>query len=128
MTSRVDEQRTITVATGGCGRGPGGQLAALPRASRCPLPGCSAQIDPSRLMCRSHWYLVPRQIRDRVWATWRSGHQAFSPEHQQAVRMAITACQAAAMVAGRPASATARQGNELLRGVRPHTSPDAHSG
>jgi hypothetical protein len=46
-------------------------------------------------MCRSHWYLVPKQIRDRVWATWRSGQRAFSPEHKEAVRKAIAACQAA---------------------------------
>lgn len=47
-------------------------------------------------MCRGHWYLVPKQIRDRVWATWRSGREAASAEHQEAVRLAITACQVAA--------------------------------
>jgi hypothetical protein len=57
------------------------------------VPGCRAQIDASRLMCRSHWYLVPKQIRDRVWATWRSGQGAYSVEHLETVRMAITACQ-----------------------------------
>jgi hypothetical protein len=46
-------------------------------------------------MCRNHWYLVPKQIRDRVWATWQSGHRAFSPEHKEAVRKAIAACQVA---------------------------------
>ena len=71
---------------------------ALPRAGRCPVPGCRAQIDPSRLMCRGHWHLVPKQIRDQVWATWRSGEGAFSPEHQEAVRMAITACQVTATI------------------------------
>jgi hypothetical protein len=44
-------------------------------------------------MCRSHWYLVPKQIRDRVWATWRSGQGALSSEHLETVRMAITACE-----------------------------------
>jgi hypothetical protein len=47
-------------------------------------------------MCRRHWYVVPKQIRDRVWATWRSGQGALSKEHLEAVRMAITACQATA--------------------------------
>lgn len=81
---------------GGTGRGPRGKLgglAGLARPSRCPVPDCHAQIDPSRLMCRSHWYLVPKQIRDRVWATWRSGQGAFSTEHLETVRIAITACQ-----------------------------------
>jgi hypothetical protein len=74
----------------GRGRGPGCQLVALAQASRCAVPGCRTQIDPARLMCRGHWYLVPKQLRDRVWATWQSGQAARSLEHQQAVRLAIT--------------------------------------
>jgi hypothetical protein len=91
MTSQVSESRTATEFTGGRGRGPGGQQAELSQASRCPVGDCGAEIDPSRLMCHVHWYLVPRQIRDRVWATWRSGHGASDAEHQDAVRTAITA-------------------------------------
>jgi hypothetical protein len=90
MTNEV----TVTALTGGRGRGPGGQPPTLPRqAGRCPVPGCGDQIDPSRLMCRRHWYRVPRQLRDQVWATWRSGQGALSREHQDAVRTAIAACQ-----------------------------------
>ena len=59
-------------------------------------------------MCRRHWYLVPKQIRDRVWATWRSGEGALSKEHLETVRMAITACQAAAQPGGRYVAATLR--------------------
>ena len=93
MTSEVTEDRTVTELTGGRGRGPGGQLTALPElASRCPIPGCGYQIDPSRLMCRRHWYRVPKQLRDQVWATWRSGRGALSREHQDAVRTAIATC------------------------------------
>jgi hypothetical protein len=95
MTTQPAKSHAVT-EVGGRGRGPGGQVAALPLASRCPVPGCRAQIDATRLMCRAHWYLVPKCIRDRVWATWRSGHGALSPEHREAVRAAIAACQAAA--------------------------------
>jgi len=42
-------------------------------------------------MCRSHWYMVPKELRDQVWATWRSGQGAFSSEHREAVRTAVTA-------------------------------------
>jgi hypothetical protein len=38
-----------------------------------------------------HWYMVPKEVRDRVWATWRSGQGAFGREHQDAVRAAIVA-------------------------------------
>ena len=57
----------------------------------CQVPGCDDQIDPSRLMCRRHWYRVPKQLRDRVWATWQSGRGTSSTEHQIAVRLAIAA-------------------------------------
>jgi hypothetical protein len=94
MTNKVNGSRTVTALTGGRGRGPGGQPTALPRqADRCPVRGCGDQIDPSRLMCRRHWYRVPRQLRDQVWATWRSGQGALSREHQDAVRTAIAASQ-----------------------------------
>jgi len=59
------------------------------QAVSCPVLGCGEQIDPSRLMCRRHWYRVPKQLRDQVWATWRSGQGALSREHHDAVRLAM---------------------------------------
>jgi hypothetical protein len=61
--------------------------------SRCAVPGCGEAIDPSRLMCRRDWYLVPKPMRDQVWCTWRSGQGAISREHEEAVRKAILASQ-----------------------------------
>ncbi len=90
-------QLVSRAVTGGLGRGPRGQLTTLRSgADRCPIPRCDDQIDPSRLMCRRHWYMVPKALRDRVWATWRSGQGAFSREHQDAVRLAVTAVRTAA--------------------------------
>ena len=93
MASQIEYSRAVTQVPGGRGRGPRGRLAGLQRVGRCPVPDCHSPIDSSRLMCRRHWYLVPKQIRDRVWATWQSGQGAFSREHQETVRMAITASQ-----------------------------------
>ena len=85
-------QLAVKAVTGGCGRGPRGQLATLsPGINRCPIPRCGSQIDLSRLMCRLHWYLVPKELRDQVWATWRSGQGAFSREHRDAVHKAVIA-------------------------------------
>jgi hypothetical protein len=96
MTVQLAEGRTaVAHLPSGRGRGPGGQLTALTEgsANRCPVSGCVEQIDPSRLMCRRDWYLVPKQMRDLVWTTWRSGQGASSGEHREAVRTAIVACQ-----------------------------------
>lgn len=94
MTSEATEDRTVRELTGGRGRGPGGQLTvSREHAPCCPIPGCGEQIDQSRLMCRRHWYQVPKQLRDQVWATWGSGQGALSREHQDAVLIAIATCQ-----------------------------------
>jgi hypothetical protein len=85
-------QRVIRAVTGGRGRGPRGQQTALSAGvSPCQIPQCDERIDLSRLMCRKHWYLVPKLMRDHVWATWRSGQAAFSREHQDAVQAAVVA-------------------------------------
>jgi hypothetical protein len=43
-------------------------------------------------MCRAHWYRLSKELRDLVWATWRSGEGVLSSEHREAVRRAIAAC------------------------------------
>jgi hypothetical protein len=74
----------------GPGKNPGGALLPLRSGpKRCPVVGCDERIDPSRLMCRSDWYLIPHEIRGRIWATWRSGEAALSSKHQATVHKAI---------------------------------------
>ncbi len=76
--------------------GPGnGPRPAPPRAASCRIPGCRAVVGRRRLMCRPHWYQVPKPLRDLIWATWRSGAGAFTPGYLQAVRQAVAAVQAA---------------------------------
>ena len=102
MTFQLEERRNPTALPGGRGRGPGGQPAGLVLpAGRCPVPGCEEQIDRSRLMCRRDWYAVPKRLRDRVWKTWRSGREASSREHREAVLKAIAAARAARLPRGR---------------------------
>jgi hypothetical protein len=98
MTSQLAERQTAASLPKGRGKGPGGQpRGLLPPPGRCPVAGCGDPIDATRLMCRRDWNILPRQLRDHVWATWDSGHGAARPEHQQAVLQAIAACRAARM-------------------------------
>jgi hypothetical protein len=95
MASQMTGFRSRSVSPTGRGKGPGGQSPGpLTPAGRCPSPRCGARIDPTRLMCRRHWNLIPKRIRDRVWATWHSGQAATSREHQHAVSQAIAVCRA----------------------------------
>jgi len=36
----------------------------------CPYPGCTAGVSTDRLACATHWYLVPRDLRSRVWTAF----------------------------------------------------------
>jgi len=90
MPSQVLQVQPRRKLLAGRGRGPGAPAASPDVRSRCcPVPGCGAEIDSSRLMCRHDWYAVPKPLRDGVWATWRSGRGAHGLEHQSAVRLAI---------------------------------------
>lgn len=42
----------------------------------CHAAGCSTPCPPKCLMCRKHWFMVPRPLRDRVWATYQEGQEA----------------------------------------------------
>jgi hypothetical protein len=96
MTSQLAEHHDVSALLGGRGRGPGGQPTGLLLPTDvCPVPGCDDQIDQTRLMCRRDWYQVPKRLRDQVWRTWRSGQEANSCEHQQAVLQAIAAARLA---------------------------------
>ena len=39
----------------------------------CHACGCAVSVPPEMLMCRRHWFMVPKRIRDRVWNTYRPG-------------------------------------------------------
>jgi hypothetical protein len=98
MTTQQAVRQNLAALPRGRGRGPGGQPTGLPLpAGRCPVPGCGDQIDQTRLMCRRDWYQVPKPLRDQVWRTWRSGREADSRDHQEAVLKAITTARIARM-------------------------------
>lgn len=42
-------------------------------AHHCHAACCTAKVPPAMLMCRKHWFMVPKAVRDRVWATYRDG-------------------------------------------------------
>ncbi len=48
-------------------------------------------------MCRPHWFLVPKPMRDRIWATYRAGQEISkdpSDAYDVAARAAIEAVRA----------------------------------
>jgi hypothetical protein len=43
--------------------------------NECPVDGCDNGRQTNQLMCKKHWYMVPRELRNEVWAAakkmWR---------------------------------------------------------
>lgn len=63
----------------------------------CPIDGCTAGRRSNQLMCKRHWYRVPKEIRDRVWSTARrmwADDDGGESEWQEARGEAITAVEA----------------------------------
>lgn len=61
-------------------------------AHYCHAEGCRAQVPPRMHMCRSHWFSLPKRLRDAVWATYRPGQENRkdpSPAYLAAAHAAI---------------------------------------
>ena len=61
---------------------------------KCPVRGCPQRVAPHMLMCRPHWYQVPRPLRGAVWDAWQAGAGAGTTAHYQAIRAAVAAVNA----------------------------------
>ena len=42
---------------------------------RCHAVGCDVAVPPKMFMCRRHWYMLPKRMRDAIWATYRPGQE-----------------------------------------------------
>lgn len=42
-------------------------------ARTCDAPGCSIEVPRGKLMCRAHWFALPRILRTEISSAWREG-------------------------------------------------------
>lgn len=42
---------------------------------KCHWPGCNLEVPPKLWGCKYHWFKLPKNLRDKVWATYRSGQE-----------------------------------------------------
>lgn len=45
------------------------------RSHRCHWPGCTKQVPPALWGCKTHWYRLPRHLRDLIWETYEPGQE-----------------------------------------------------
>lgn len=41
----------------------------------CHAIGCEKIIPPKMFMCRRHWFLLPKVMRNRIWFTYQKGQE-----------------------------------------------------
>lgn len=51
------------------------KAARQTRGHHCHWPGCPKQVPPAMWGCASHWFKLPKALRDRVWAAYRPGQE-----------------------------------------------------
>lgn len=59
------------------------------RIHHCHWPDCTIQVPAAMWGCRIHWYRLPRQLRNLIWATYVPGQEVTmtpSAEYLEAAR------------------------------------------
>lgn len=41
----------------------------------CHWPGCEREVPPNMWGCAPHWYKLPKDLRDRIWAAYVPGQE-----------------------------------------------------
>lgn len=53
------------------------------RKHTCHWPGCETQVPPAFWGCRVHWKLIPKNLKNRIWDTYRIGQEVdMSPSKE----------------------------------------------
>ena len=54
----------------------------------CAAHGCERTVQRGQLMCKGHWFSLPKAMRDDVWRTWRTcqRHWRGRTDHAQQLR------------------------------------------
>lgn len=45
------------------------------RRHHCHWPDCNAQVPPAMWGCKKHWFMLPKTLRDKIWATYQPGQE-----------------------------------------------------
>jgi hypothetical protein len=72
-------------------------------AHLCHARGCKTPVPRRMLMCRAHWAMVPRDLQERVWATYQEGQEEGRAPVTEAWQQA--ACDAIDAVVAKEAAA-----------------------
>lgn len=58
----------------------------------CHATNCNTNVPPEMFMCKRHWFMLPKSMRDAIWRTYCLGQcddWNISNEYANAVREAV---------------------------------------
>jgi len=67
----------------------------------CHADGCNVEVPPKMFMCKRHWFMVPKPMRDRIWATYVSGQEIRKDPTDEYMEASMQAIEAVAAKEGR---------------------------
>lgn len=62
----------------------------------CHAKKCKVEVPPKMLMCRKHWYMVPKKIQQRVWKHYVPGQEISKTPTRKYLKAAQAAVDAVA--------------------------------
>lgn len=51
------------------------QSQSQTRDHTCHWPGCGKQTPPAMWGCKTHWFRLPKKLRDMIWLAYRPGQE-----------------------------------------------------
>lgn len=58
------------------------------RDHTCHWAGCNEQVPPAKWGCYKHWMMLPKQLRDKVWAAYKPGQEVNMTPSREYVAVA----------------------------------------
>jgi hypothetical protein len=59
---------------------------------KCHAPDCPVQVPPAMFACTHHWRILPKPLKNDIWANYVSGQEARkdpTPEYLRAAHAAV---------------------------------------
>lgn len=69
----------------------------------CHAERCTVAVPPRMLMCKRHWFMVPKSLRDELWAKYVPGQERRKDPTEAYLDVAHRCIEAVAAKEGIPA-------------------------
>jgi hypothetical protein len=57
----------------------------------CHARPCNVEIPPKMFMCKRHWFMLPKTMRDAIWANYRPGQEIDKEPSAKYLEVAMAA-------------------------------------